>query len=113
MGKGKRSIFKFMYTFDMFLNTAHSLLMYLGVMLKHSSAIVYFYQLYNGHVICKYKPSCVVSDAKVTLKVLDLLCQTYVNYDTHVTCKCVNLLTNCKEHHCPAKTINLKEFPYM
>ena len=50
MGKGKRSIFKFMYTFDMFLNTAHSLLMYLGVMLKHSSAIVYFYQLYNGLV---------------------------------------------------------------
>ena len=50
MGKGKRGIFKFMYTFDLFLNTARSQLMYLGVMMKHSSAIVYFYQLYNGLV---------------------------------------------------------------
>lgn len=50
MGKGKRSILRLMYTFDMFLNTAHSLLMYLGVMMKHSSAIGYFYQLYNGLV---------------------------------------------------------------
>ena len=29
-----------MYTFDLFLNTAYSLFMYLGVMMKHSSAIV-------------------------------------------------------------------------
>ena len=46
MGKRKGGIVKFLYTVD----TAHSWLMYLGVMMKHSSAIVYFYQLYNGLV---------------------------------------------------------------